>query len=195
MLLISLEQLAFVLRESSASLVIFSVIQRSVLNCCVLQHWTLCLNHTFCQYFSICLLLERTVTSGCVLSSKLELKNVIVTAAWRFNWIWCSYEFILSFIWSFCLFPFDFLFFIRVQYYKLIEECVTQIVLHKSGLDPDFRHTKRFDIDVEPLLGSIHFLQNDLFLYIIILKLVNRRLNYLSFVTDLERSCKWIIYI
>lgn len=41
----------------------------------------------------------------------------------------------------------------RPQYYKLIEECVTQIVLHKNGLDPDFRHTKRFDIDVEPLLG------------------------------------------
>lgn len=47
------------------------------------------------------------------------------------------------------------IFFFRAQYYKLIEECVTQIVLHKSGLDPDFRHTKRFDIDVEPLLGKV----------------------------------------
>jgi len=36
----------------------------------------------------------------------------------------------------------------------LIEECVTQIVLHKSGVDPDFRHTKRFSVDVEPLLGE-----------------------------------------
>ncbi|XP_048243812.1 protein diaphanous homolog 2-like isoform X2 [Haliotis rufescens] len=43
----------------------------------------------------------------------------------------------------------------RPQYYKLIEECVTQIVLHKSGVDPDFRHTKRFEIDVEPLLSSL----------------------------------------
>ncbi|KAL3878567.1 hypothetical protein ACJMK2_030904 [Sinanodonta woodiana] len=43
----------------------------------------------------------------------------------------------------------------RVQYYKLIEECVTQIVLHRNGLDPDFRHTKRFNIDVQPLLSSL----------------------------------------
>lgn len=43
----------------------------------------------------------------------------------------------------------------RPQYYKLIEECVTQIVLHRSGVDPDFQHTKRFSIDVEPLLGKL----------------------------------------
>nr|AOV18876.1 diaphanous-related formin 2 [Peregriana peregra] len=43
----------------------------------------------------------------------------------------------------------------RPQYYKLIEECITQIVLHRSGCDPDFRQTKRFDIDVEPLLNTL----------------------------------------
>ncbi|XP_060063333.1 protein diaphanous homolog 2-like [Ylistrum balloti] len=43
----------------------------------------------------------------------------------------------------------------RPQYYKLIEECVTQIVLHRSGTDPDFRHTIRFDVDVDPLLSSL----------------------------------------
>ncbi|XP_021363038.1 protein diaphanous homolog 2-like isoform X2 [Mizuhopecten yessoensis] len=43
----------------------------------------------------------------------------------------------------------------RPQYYKLIEECVTQIVLHRSGTDPDFRHTKRFEVDVDPLLSSL----------------------------------------
>lgn len=43
----------------------------------------------------------------------------------------------------------------RPQYYKLIEECVTQIVLHRNGADPDFRHTKRFVIDVEPLLSNL----------------------------------------
>nr|UIX27111.1 diaph-b [Tauphaedusa tau] len=43
----------------------------------------------------------------------------------------------------------------RPQYYKLIEECVSQIVLHRSGYDPDFSHTKRFKIDVEPLLNSL----------------------------------------
>ena len=42
----------------------------------------------------------------------------------------------------------------RPQYYKLIEECVSQIVLHKNGVDPDFRHTKRFELDVEPLIGE-----------------------------------------
>ncbi|XP_067949319.1 protein diaphanous homolog 2-like isoform X2 [Watersipora subatra] len=45
--------------------------------------------------------------------------------------------------------------FVRLQYYKLIEECITQIVLHKSGADPDFRYTKRFNIDVDPLIGNI----------------------------------------
>ena len=29
---------------------------------------------------------------------------------------------------------------IRPAYYKLVEECVSQIVLHKSGCDPDFRY-------------------------------------------------------
>jgi diaphanous 2 len=44
---------------------------------------------------------------------------------------------------------------IRPLYYQMIEECVTQIVLHKNGVDPDFRHTKRFEIDVEPLIGKM----------------------------------------
>ena len=45
--------------------------------------------------------------------------------------------------------------FFRPAYYKLIEECVSQIVLHKSGYDPDFRATKRFQIDVEPLIEHL----------------------------------------
>ena len=44
---------------------------------------------------------------------------------------------------------------IRPAYYKLIEECVSQIVLHKSGYDPDFRATRRFQIDVEPLIEQL----------------------------------------
>lgn len=43
----------------------------------------------------------------------------------------------------------------RPQYYKLIEECVTQIVLHKAGHDPDFRATKRFNIDVAPVIDTL----------------------------------------
>ena len=37
----------------------------------------------------------------------------------------------------------------------MIEECVTQIVLHKNGVDPDFRYTKRFEIDVDPLISQL----------------------------------------
>lgn len=44
---------------------------------------------------------------------------------------------------------------IRPAYFKLIEECVTQIVLHKGGFDPDFSATKRFQIDVEPLIEGL----------------------------------------
>merc|ERR1719477_135974 len=44
---------------------------------------------------------------------------------------------------------------VRPAYFKLIEECVSQIVLHKSGCDPDFRATKRFNIDVEPLIEQL----------------------------------------
>ena len=44
---------------------------------------------------------------------------------------------------------------VRPAYFKLIEECVSQIVLHKSACDPDFRATKRFNIDVEPLIEQL----------------------------------------
>ncbi|XP_014210886.1 protein diaphanous isoform X2 [Copidosoma floridanum] len=44
---------------------------------------------------------------------------------------------------------------IRPAYYKLIEECVSQIVLHRSGCDPDFSATKRFQIDVQPLIETL----------------------------------------
>jgi len=54
----------------------------------------------------------------------------------------------------------------RPQYYKLIEECVTQIVLHKSGVDPDFRYTKRFSVDVEPLLGESLWLKCCIILHV-----------------------------
>jgi len=43
----------------------------------------------------------------------------------------------------------------RPAYYKLIEECISQIVLHRSGCDPDFSATKRFQIDVQPLIDTL----------------------------------------
>lgn len=37
----------------------------------------------------------------------------------------------------------------------MIEECISQIVLHRSGCDPDFSATKRFQIDVQPLIDTL----------------------------------------
>uniref|UniRef100_A0A8C0U5T3 Diaphanous related formin 3 n=1 Tax=Cyanistes caeruleus TaxID=156563 RepID=A0A8C0U5T3_CYACU len=48
-------------------------------------------------------------------------------------------------------------YFIRPQYFKLIEECVSQIVLHRSGTDPDFTYRKRLDINFSHLLGKYYF--------------------------------------
>uniref|UniRef100_A0A8C3J4X9 Diaphanous related formin 3 n=1 Tax=Calidris pygmaea TaxID=425635 RepID=A0A8C3J4X9_9CHAR len=45
-------------------------------------------------------------------------------------------------------------YFIRPQYFKLIEECVSQIVLHRSGTDPDFTYRKRLDINFSHLIGK-----------------------------------------
>ncbi|XP_006837658.1 PREDICTED: protein diaphanous homolog 3-like isoform X2 [Chrysochloris asiatica] len=39
-------------------------------------------------------------------------------------------------------------YFIRQQYFKLIDECVSQIVLHRDGMDPDFTYRKRLDLDL-----------------------------------------------
>lgn len=42
----------------------------------------------------------------------------------------------------------------RPAYYKIIEECVSQIVLHKSGLDPDFSK-KHFNVDLQSLIDEL----------------------------------------
>ncbi|KAK3561813.1 hypothetical protein QTP86_014391 [Hemibagrus guttatus] len=43
-------------------------------------------------------------------------------------------------------------YFVRPQYFKIIEECASQIVLHRSGTDPDFSYRKRLDVDFSHLL-------------------------------------------
>lgn len=43
---------------------------------------------------------------------------------------------------------------LRSQYFKIIEECVSQIVLHRSGTDPDFSYRKRLDVDFSHLIGK-----------------------------------------
>ncbi|XP_060797729.1 protein diaphanous homolog 3 isoform X1 [Neoarius graeffei] len=43
-------------------------------------------------------------------------------------------------------------YFVRPQYFKIIEECVSQIILHRNGTDPDFSYRKRLDVDFSHLL-------------------------------------------
>ncbi|KAM9470277.1 protein diaphanous homolog 2 isoform 2-T3 [Clarias gariepinus] len=45
-------------------------------------------------------------------------------------------------------------YYIRPQYYKVIEECVVQVVLHRSGMDPDFGYRKRLDVDFTQLIDQ-----------------------------------------
>ncbi|XP_051505681.1 protein diaphanous homolog 2-like isoform X4 [Myxocyprinus asiaticus] len=45
-------------------------------------------------------------------------------------------------------------YYIRPQYYKVIEECVSQIVLHRSGMDPDFGYRERLDVDFSHLIDQ-----------------------------------------
>ncbi|XP_040852949.1 protein diaphanous homolog 1 isoform X3 [Ochotona curzoniae] len=42
----------------------------------------------------------------------------------------------------------------RPQYYRLIEECISQIVLHKNGADPDFK-CRHLQIDIEGLIDQM----------------------------------------
>ncbi|KAF5890854.1 protein diaphanous 2 isoform X1, partial [Clarias magur] len=45
-------------------------------------------------------------------------------------------------------------YYIRPQYYKVIEECVVQVVLHRSGMDPDFGYRERLDVDFTQLIDQ-----------------------------------------
>lgn len=41
----------------------------------------------------------------------------------------------------------------RPQYYKLIDECTAQIVLHRNGADPDFK-CRNLSLNIEGLIGE-----------------------------------------
>ncbi|RWS29071.1 protein diaphanous-like protein [Leptotrombidium deliense] len=45
--------------------------------------------------------------------------------------------------------------FAKPAYYRLIEECISQIVLHKNGCDPDFRHGRKIQIDIDYALDQL----------------------------------------
>ncbi|XP_064134014.1 protein diaphanous homolog 2 isoform X4 [Loxodonta africana] len=61
-------------------------------------------------------------------------------------------NYLLSILQHFLLIRNDY--YVRPQYYKIIEECVSQIVLHCSGMDPDFKYRQRLDIDLTHLIDS-----------------------------------------
>ncbi|XP_051791304.1 protein diaphanous homolog 2 isoform X3 [Erpetoichthys calabaricus] len=46
-------------------------------------------------------------------------------------------------------------YYIRPQYYKVIEECISQIVLNRSGMDPDFGYRHRLDVDFMHLVDQL----------------------------------------
>uniref|UniRef100_A0A8C3J7U7 Protein diaphanous homolog 2 n=1 Tax=Calidris pygmaea TaxID=425635 RepID=A0A8C3J7U7_9CHAR len=62
-----------------------------------------------------------------------------------------SENYFLSILQHFLLIRNDY--YVRPQYYKIIEECVSQIVLHCSGMDPDFKCRGRMDVDFTHLIG------------------------------------------
>ncbi|KAJ3588201.1 hypothetical protein NHX12_011795 [Muraenolepis orangiensis] len=41
-----------------------------------------------------------------------------------------------------------------LPYYKILEECVAQVVLHRSGMDPDFGYSRRLDVDFTHLIDQ-----------------------------------------
>ncbi|XP_070503361.1 protein diaphanous [Chironomus tepperi] len=72
------------------------------------------------------------------------LKNLVVDTA--------AEPYFLSILQHLLFIRDDYLF--RPAYYKLIEECVSQIVLHKSGVDPNFK-SRDFHIDTSVLLDDL----------------------------------------
>ncbi|XP_050757969.1 protein diaphanous homolog 2 [Gymnogyps californianus] len=63
-----------------------------------------------------------------------------------------SENYFLSILQHFLLIRSDY--YVRPQYYKIIEECVSQIVLHCSGMDPDFKCRGRLDVDFTHLIDA-----------------------------------------
>ncbi|XP_054851916.1 protein diaphanous homolog 2 [Eublepharis macularius] len=63
-----------------------------------------------------------------------------------------SENYFLSVLQHFLLIRNDY--YVRPQYYKIIEECISQIVLHCSGMDPDFKCRGRLDVDFTHLVDS-----------------------------------------
>uniref|UniRef100_A0A8U8BZ30 Protein diaphanous homolog 2 n=19 Tax=Passeriformes TaxID=9126 RepID=A0A8U8BZ30_GEOPR len=75
-----------------------------------------------------------------------------------------SENYFLSILQHFLLIRNDY--YVRPQYYKIIEECVSQIVLHCSGMDPDFKYRGRMDINFTHLVGLYSLSSFTLFFFV-----------------------------
>ncbi|XP_069841842.1 protein diaphanous homolog 2 isoform X3 [Dendropsophus ebraccatus] len=64
-----------------------------------------------------------------------------------------SEPYLLSILQHFLLIRNDF--YIRPQYYKVVDECVGQIVLQCGGMDPDFKYKGRLDVDFSHLVDFL----------------------------------------
>ncbi|XP_040180962.1 protein diaphanous homolog 2 isoform X2 [Rana temporaria] len=64
-----------------------------------------------------------------------------------------SEPYLLSILQHFLLIRNDY--YIRPQYYKVLDECVGQVVLQCGGMDPDFKYKGRLDVDFSPLIDSL----------------------------------------
>ncbi|NXJ66521.1 DIAP2 protein, partial [Rostratula benghalensis] len=77
---------------------------------------------------------------------------------WKFHLLYnmlkdtSSENYFLSILQHFLLIRNDY--YVRPQYYKIIEECISQIVLHCSGTDPDFKCRGRMDVDFTHLVDA-----------------------------------------
>ncbi|ETN80811.1 diaphanous FH3 Domain, partial [Necator americanus] len=60
---------------------------------------------------------------------------------------------LLSILQHFMLIPEDVS--IRLSYFRLIENCVSEIVLHKNGVDPDFDSQFRFETPVNEIIDQL----------------------------------------
>uniref|UniRef100_A0A8C6Y7M0 GBD/FH3 domain-containing protein n=1 Tax=Naja naja TaxID=35670 RepID=A0A8C6Y7M0_NAJNA len=112
--------------------------------------------------FMRCGLKERLPLLRCIRNEALDIQlkfvlNLITDANDVFNLVWKTVKdtsaenYFLSILQHLLLIRNDN--FIRPLYFKLIEECISQVVLHRSGLDPDFSYRKRLDVNFSHILG------------------------------------------
>ncbi|KAF5920446.1 hypothetical protein HPG69_009699 [Diceros bicornis minor] len=117
----------------------------------------------FCYEVACMQLINALVTSPDDLDFRLHIRNEFMRCGLKdilpnlkpydvYNMVWSTVKetkaegYFISILQHLLLIRNDY--FIRQQYFKLIDECVSQIVLHRDGMDPDFTYRKRLDLDL-----------------------------------------------